>query len=122
MCMCMLCAMHEHHRLNEYSLYCILLGFPASNDGNCEENNENALWCFLYSGSKPVQVPLRTQNLTLELTQHAIDFIHYQTQVAKKPFYYFMSYVHVHTALYSSHHFKGMFKQVFIAYVSLFAQ
>jgi steryl-sulfatase len=54
-----------------------------------------------------VQQPTHMQNLTLELTDHAIRFIN-NSVAAEQPFFLLFAYVHVHTALFSSPMFTNV--------------
>lgn len=54
-----------------------------------------------------MQQPTHMQNLTLELTDHAIRFIN-NSVAAGAPFFHLMAYVHVHTALFSSPMFTNV--------------
>lgn len=58
--------------------------------------------CFLMRNYEIIQQPLSYENLTQRLTLEATGFIR---RNAEKPFLLFLSYVHVHTALFSSKEF-----------------
>lgn len=60
--------------------------------------------CFLMRDYEVVEQPIVFENLTLRLTQDAIQFVE---QHQSKPFLLFMSYAKVHTSLFTSKKFKG---------------
>lgn len=83
------------------------LGLPFTNMEQCAMGKESKTFCMLMANTTVVEQPTRMQNLTLELTDHAVRFI--ATAAAQKvPFFFLMSYVHVHTALFSSPAFTGI--------------
>ncbi|XP_038013956.1 steryl-sulfatase isoform X2 [Motacilla alba alba] len=63
--------------------------------------------CFLMRDHQIIQQPLSYENLTQRLTKEAMKFIERNTDT---PFLLFLSYLHVHTALYASENFKGKSK------------
>ncbi|XP_059695699.1 steryl-sulfatase isoform X2 [Haemorhous mexicanus] len=63
--------------------------------------------CFLMRDHRIIQQPLSYENLTQRLTKEAMKFIERKTDT---PFLLFLSYLHVHTALYASENFKGKSK------------
>ncbi|NXL20007.1 STS sulfatase, partial [Setophaga kirtlandii] len=63
--------------------------------------------CFLMRDHQIIQQPLSYENLTQRLTKEAMKFIERNTGT---PFLLFLSYLHVHTALYASENFKGKSK------------
>ncbi|XP_063004003.1 steryl-sulfatase isoform X1 [Melospiza melodia melodia] len=63
--------------------------------------------CFLMRDHQIIQQPLSYENLTQRLTKEAVKFIERNTDT---PFLLFLSYLHVHTALYASENFKGKSK------------
>ncbi|CAN8196638.1 unnamed protein product [Coccothraustes coccothraustes] len=63
--------------------------------------------CFLMRDHQIIQQPLSYENLTQRLTKEAMKFIERNTD---SPFLLFLSYLHVHTALYASENFKGKSK------------
>ncbi|NWV60706.1 STS sulfatase, partial [Malurus elegans] len=60
--------------------------------------------CFLMRDHQIIQQPLSYENLTQRLTKEAMQFIGRNTDA---PFLLVLSYLHVHTALYASEHFRG---------------
>lgn len=60
--------------------------------------------CFLMRDYEVVEQPIIFENLTLRLTQDAIQFVENHQS---KPFLLFMSYVKVHTSLFTSKKFEG---------------
>lgn len=77
------------------------LGDPFTNMDACKQGHESSIFCTLYANDTIIQQPIKMENLTLELTRHAVDFITRQAE-ADTPFFYYMSWLHVHTALFSS--------------------
>uniref|UniRef100_A0A8C3M5M5 Sulfatase N-terminal domain-containing protein n=1 Tax=Geospiza parvula TaxID=87175 RepID=A0A8C3M5M5_GEOPR len=69
--------------------------------------NFRPLNCFLMRDHQIIQQPLSYGNLTQRLTKEAMKFIERNTDT---PFLLFLSYLHVHTALYASENFKGKSK------------
>ncbi|NWZ47600.1 STS sulfatase, partial [Haliaeetus albicilla] len=63
--------------------------------------------CFLMRDHQIIQQPLSYENLTQRLTKEAMQFIQRNTDT---PFLLFLSYLHVHTALYASNNFRGKSK------------
>ncbi|NXF19145.1 STS sulfatase, partial [Rhodinocichla rosea] len=63
--------------------------------------------CFLMRDHQIIQQPLSYENLSQRLTKEAMKFIERNTDT---PFLLFLSYLHVHTALYASENFKGKSK------------
>ncbi|XP_070578358.1 steryl-sulfatase-like [Ptychodera flava] len=61
--------------------------------------------CVLMRNYEVVEQPIQLENVTLRLTKEATQFIE---QSQSEPFVLFMSYVKVHTALFSSAKFKGI--------------
>lgn len=57
--------------------------------------------CLLYRNETIIEQPVHLENLTLRNTNEAIQFITETTQTHKKPFFLYMSYVKVHTALFT---------------------
>ena len=60
--------------------------------------------CLLMRNFDVVEQPVQLKNLTVRLTADAVDFIQ---QNANKPFMLLMSYVKVHTALFTTRAFEG---------------
>ncbi|NXM68921.1 STS sulfatase, partial [Serilophus lunatus] len=63
--------------------------------------------CFLMRDHQIIQQPLSYENLTQRLTKEAMHFIGRNTAA---PFLLVLSYLHVHTALYTSEDFRGKSK------------
>uniref|UniRef100_A0A6I8NCP5 Steroid sulfatase n=1 Tax=Ornithorhynchus anatinus TaxID=9258 RepID=A0A6I8NCP5_ORNAN len=63
--------------------------------------------CFLMRNHRVVQQPMSYENLTQRLTEEALQFIKRNTET---PFLLFLSYLHVHTALFASEEFAGKSK------------
>lgn len=62
--------------------------------------------CLLYRNQQIIEQPVILTNLTLRFTHEAIQFIEKQKD-QEKPWFLKMSYVKVHTALFSSVLFDG---------------
>jgi arylsulfatase A-like enzyme len=62
-------------------------------------------FCFLMANDTVVEQPLRLENFTATITRHAVSFIERQTSA--RPFFFFMSYFHVHTPLFTNRHNRG---------------
>ncbi|XP_037677423.1 steryl-sulfatase isoform X2 [Choloepus didactylus] len=60
--------------------------------------------CFLMRNHEVTQQPMSYDSLTQRLTREAVQFIQRSTE---KPFLLILSYIHVHTALFSSKDFAG---------------
>lgn len=96
--------------------YDTYLGSPYTNAPMCEMNAEGVslhypsgpIFCFATSNRTVVQQPLRLENFTRMITNHAVDFI--QSRSAAKPWFFFMSYFHVHTPLFTMRHNRGRSK------------
>ena len=83
------------------------LGLPYTNMQGCREGNESAFFCMMMANHTVIQQPFRAQNMTSHLTTHSLDFI--RTAVAReKPFFLLHSFMHVHTALFSSPAFTNV--------------
>eukprot|EP00037_Helgoeca_nana_P016944 m.159891 g.159891 ORF g.159891 m.159891 type:complete len:541 (-) comp23766_c0_seq1:285-1907(-) len=95
----------EHLPLNHG--YDDWLGLPFTNMRACAEGHESSQFCMLMANHTVVQQPTHMQNLTLELTDHAIRFIN-NSVAAEQPFFLLFAYVHVHTALFSSPMFTNV--------------
>ena len=62
-------------------------------------------FCFLMANDTVVEQPLRIENYTSAISQHAVSFIERQTRA--RPFFFFMSYFHVHTPLFTNRTNRG---------------
>ncbi|XP_028320926.1 steryl-sulfatase [Gouania willdenowi] len=60
--------------------------------------------CILMRDHRIVEQPFQSENLTLKMTQEAVDFIQ---RSSDRPFLLFLSFLQVHTALFVSAAFKG---------------
>ena len=66
--------------------------------------------CVLYRDTQLVEQPVRLDNLTLRFTREALSFLSpppSPSPLPPRPFFLFMSYVKVHTALFTSAAFRG---------------
>ncbi|CAF2866519.1 unnamed protein product [Rotaria sp. Silwood2] len=57
--------------------------------------------CLLYRNETIIEQPVHLQDLTLRNTNEAIKFMEETIQIHEKPFFLYMSYVKVHTALFT---------------------
>lgn len=100
------------------------LGHPFTNAPMCEMNEAGVslkIWsgptyCFLQANGTVVQQPLKIENFTRYITDHAVAFIGRRGAEAAEaqavgarpqPWYYFMSYFHVHTPLFTNRLNRG---------------
>lgn len=83
------------------------MGLPFTNMPNCAMGHEKKEFCMVMANHTVIEQPTKMQNLTLELTDHAIRFINYSVAL-QQPFFYLMSYVHVHTPLFASPMFTNV--------------
>jgi membrane-anchored protein YejM (alkaline phosphatase superfamily) len=74
-------------------------------DGFSTKHEYGPLYCFLMANDTVVEMPLAIENFTAHITRHATDFIWRQTTAA--PFYFLMSYFHVHTPLFTNRTNRG---------------
>uniref|UniRef100_F6VT36 Sulfatase N-terminal domain-containing protein n=1 Tax=Monodelphis domestica TaxID=13616 RepID=F6VT36_MONDO len=105
-----------HHPLNHgfdhfYGLpvffSCLLLAATIIGLLACFLHFFRPLNCILMRNHEVVQQPKSYDNLTQRLTREALKFINRNTRT---PFLLFLSYIHVHTALFSSKEFVGKSK------------
>ncbi|XP_058147215.1 steryl-sulfatase isoform X1 [Dasypus novemcinctus] len=80
-------------------LACLLLALQA-----CFSHYVRLLNCFLMRNHEITQQPMSYDNLTQRLTHEAVRFLR---RNAEKPFLLVLSYLQVHTALFSSKEFTG---------------
>jgi arylsulfatase A len=89
------------------------LGVPWTNapfcamdsDGYSRKVAKGPTFCFLLANDTVVEMPLAIENFTSTITRHAVDFIGRQSAAA--PFFFFMSYFHVHTPLFTNRTNRG---------------
>ncbi len=87
------------------------VGLPYSNMPYCKGAKENLdrQFCVLMANHTIVQQPFFYSNMTESLTNHAIEYI--SDKVAQhQPFFFYMSYVHVHSPLFTSPQFTNVSK------------
>eukprot|EP00938_MAST-03A_sp_MAST-3A-sp1_P005480 g5480.t1 len=90
-------------------------GSPYTNAPMCEMDSQGLslkhrsgpVYCFAMANRTVVQQPLRLENFTEQITNHAVDFI-YQHQ--DKPWFQMVSYFHVHTPLFTMRKNRGRSK------------
>eukprot|EP00939_MAST-03C_sp_MAST-3C-sp1_P005317 g5317.t1 len=93
-----------HPNAHGYDTY---LGAPYTNapmcamdgDGISDKFASGQTYCFLMANETVVQQPLRLENFTRTITDHAVRFIDGQSVL--QPWFFFMSYFHVHTPLFT---------------------
>ncbi len=89
-------------------------GSPYTNAPMCEmsENGisnmhrSSPIYCFAMENTTVVQQPLRLENFTQSITDHAVNFIR-DTTSPDQPWLTFVSYFHVHTPLFTMRKNKG---------------
>lgn len=103
------------------------LGSPYTNAPMCEMDSDGVSqlhksgpsFCFLTANDTVVQQPLRLENFTKTITDHAVAFLDQQGSRSKsalatgsppQPWYFFMSYFHVHTPLFVNRLNRGRSK------------
>ncbi len=57
--------------------------------------------CLLYRNETIIEQPVHLENLTLRNTNEAVKFMKETVQIHKKPFFLYMAYIKVHTALFT---------------------
>ncbi|CAF0891183.1 unnamed protein product [Adineta steineri] len=57
--------------------------------------------CLLYRNETIIEQPVHLENLTLRNTNEAIEFMKDTVTIHKKPFFLYMAYIKVHTALFT---------------------
>ncbi|XP_071957737.1 steryl-sulfatase-like [Antedon mediterranea] len=62
--------------------------------------------CILYRNDEIIQQPYYTDNLTLEYTREAVDYLEERGKERSKPFFLMMSYNQMHTTIFASQSFK----------------
>uniref|UniRef100_A0A915DZ75 Sulfatase N-terminal domain-containing protein n=1 Tax=Ditylenchus dipsaci TaxID=166011 RepID=A0A915DZ75_9BILA len=90
------------------------LNLPLTNLWECDLNNkppnntDPIRTCFLYNESTVVQQPIKFDHLTEQLVYEWRRFFHGRAAngVENKPFFFYFSFPHVHTALFANSHFK----------------
>eukprot|EP00042_Codosiga_hollandica_P058666 m.888254 g.888254 ORF g.888254 m.888254 type:complete len:519 (+) comp59927_c0_seq3:5005-6561(+) len=98
---------HENAHLPRQHGYDSWLGLPFTNLDKCKDGSEDKHFCMVMANNTVVEQPTIYTNLTAILTDHALAFI--DNAVAdSQPFFFFMSYVHVHTRLFSSPNFTNV--------------
>jgi hypothetical protein len=89
------------------------LGAPWTNSPMCAMDSDGVsnliatgpAFCFLMANNTVVEQPLRIENFTGTITDHAVTFISRQT--AAHPWFFLMAYFHVHTPLFTSRENRG---------------
>ena len=94
------------------------LGSPWTNapmcamgdDGIADKYSSAQTFCFLVANTTVVEQPLRVENFTSAITDHATGFIARHTpssQHGRQPWLFLMAYFHVHTPLFTSRANRG---------------
>ena len=78
----------------------------ADADGFSTRHANGPAFCFLTANDTVVQMPLAIENFTGTITRHATDFIDRQ-QRGCAPFFFLMSFFHVHTPLFTNRTNRG---------------
>lgn len=95
--------------------YDTYLGAPYTNAPMCEMDADGVstkydtsqTFCFMMANETVVQQPLRLENFTRYITDHAVDFLTTRAAAKAQPWFFFMSYFHVHTPLFSQRQNRG---------------
>jgi arylsulfatase A-like enzyme len=74
-------------------------------DGVSAQYATGPAFCFLMANDTVVEQPLRIENFTSTISQHAVAFIERQTPA--QPFFFLMAYFHVHTPLFTNRTNRG---------------
>lgn len=96
--------------------YTTYVGAPYTNapmcamdsDGVSKKFKTGPTFCFLTANDTVVQSPLKLENFTSAITNHAIGFL--DNQEVGAPWFFFMSYFHTHTPLFTNRHNRGRSK------------
>ena len=88
---------------------------PFTNTYECDESREfvpkgpNTTKCFLYDRNKIIQQPIQFQNLTEDLVTNWRLFLEQweANDRAQHPFFFYLSFPHVHSAQFANRIFKG---------------
>ena len=97
-------------RAHGYESY---LGAPWTNAPMCAMDSDGVsakyatgpAFCFMMANDTVVEQPLVIENFTHHITEHAVAFIDRQSTTT--PWFFLMSYFHVHTPLFSSRANRG---------------
>ncbi|GAB5355772.1 hypothetical protein AAMO2058_000234100 [Amorphochlora amoebiformis] len=99
--------------------YDTFLGSPFTNqkfcqmdaDGISQKHREGPIFCFLLGNNTVVQQPLKLVNFTDAMTRHALEFLENAKAAQgggnRVPWYFLMSYFHVHTPLFTAERNRG---------------
>ncbi|XP_072025590.1 arylsulfatase-like [Amphiura filiformis] len=89
---------------------------PYTNLWSCDESQSHvakpqSFGCYLYRNATIIQQPFSHENLTRTLVEDAKTFIRQHQTHIEKPFFFYMSFAHVHVSLFSSKEFDGSSKR-----------
>ena len=93
------------------------LGIPFTNMHACAATHlpaPSAYFCLLMANTTVVQQPFAAQNMTSELTRHALDFLEWGGRQGssagqrRQPFFFMFNFLHVHTPLFSAPAFTNV--------------
>ena len=92
-----------------YSILWILFNFYLGYYYTVTYTLLNRDMCLLYQDKQIIQQPMELKNMTQRLTYDAISFIkrNHKENDNRKPFFLFMSYLKVHTALFNNVEYIG---------------
>jgi hypothetical protein len=77
-----------------------------SDSGISDKHRSGPIYCFAMANRTVVQQPLRLENFTESITNHAVNFIRQQQQHSN-PWFQVVSYFHVHTPLFTMRKNRG---------------
>eukprot|EP00730_Choanoeca_flexa_P002180 TRINITY_DN10943_c0_g1_i2.p1 TRINITY_DN10943_c0_g1~~TRINITY_DN10943_c0_g1_i2.p1 ORF type:complete len:527 (+),score=90.49 TRINITY_DN10943_c0_g1_i2:95-1675(+) len=103
-------ATHQWAHLPRQHGYDSFLGMPFTNMHACTQGTAEAVqYCMIMANNTVVEQPTNYDNLTQIITDHTIDVMQHAVAI-EQPFFAVMSFVHVHTPLFTSPRFRNVSK------------